>query len=264
VLQVFPCRDFLTGIIIPVSLSLRGNSCRRWLRRRGGAVGGGGGSAMVFVLASFWLLIRLCNTADVSFENCVGATGDQEACRTVQRVFQLVKELSLVECVERRKVKKCFDACLDRCGGEECVDLCIGALDVAVGLAVARGLAEGAKMVALFGVSPAEAAAAAFAYMLQKAGRTKCPERADAARILNIVAVELRNLLGAQDLLLLLAPAVAVVHSCIGDEAFDVLDAIMSAVGEETTARIAAALEEGVVAVGNVVVKFPPVKTNAV
>jgi hypothetical protein len=220
---------------------------------------------LVFVLASFWLLIKLCNTADVSFENCVGATGDPEACRVSQRVFQLVKELGLVECVERRKVRECFAACLDRCRGVgECVDLCIGALDVAVGLAVARGLAEGAKMVALFGVSPVEAAAAAFAEMLQKAERTKCPERADAARILNIVAVELRNLLGAQDLLLLLAPAVAAAHSCVGDEAFDVLDAIMSAVGEETAARIAAALEEGVVAVGNVVVKFPPVKANAV
>jgi hypothetical protein len=209
------------------------------------------------------MFINTWHLLDVDeFERCVEATGDLEKCRATQRVLQLVEDLGLVGCVARRGTEECLRECLRRCGGEDCAKLCLVAMDMAAGVVVAKNIAERAKAAALLGISPLDVAAMLFNMELNRMGRRDCPERANAARALSMAAVELRHLLGSQELLLLLAPTISMAYSCVGDDALDFLEAIAPAVGEEMMARIAVALEEGTVKIGNIVAKFPPVKTT--
>jgi len=71
---------------------------------------------------------------------------------------------------------------------------------------------------------------------------------------------ELKDLLRNKEVLLLLAPLLAVEHTCVGDEVFEFLEAARRGIGEEMTKRIVAALEEGAVEIGNSVIQFPPVQ----
>jgi len=198
-------------------------------------------------------------------DKCVEATGDPQLCSYLRQVNQLAD--GLVECVKRESAKVCFNACLKRCRGERCEEACLGALEVATGAAVARELAEGATLAAvLLGADPVDAVALAFDTQVKRAEEKDCPDKMVAARILSIAAIELyrgfRKVADekAQDLLMLLAPAFALAHQCVGEEVFDYLEPIKPIIGEDATGRIVAALEQGAAVVGDVVIKFKPVK----
>jgi hypothetical protein len=194
------------------------------------------------------------------YEACIKAFNDPEMCVFGFRVVQLVEALRLEECLDRHKPQKCLDKCLKNCRGENCRELCLSAADVAAARGIARRLVRDAVAAASeTGLTVPEAAAAGFYMLLDEPGGD-CVAKVVSMRVLGLVAIELRNLLGTQDMLLLLAPAVATAYECIGDEAFDLLDMVAPAIGREMAERIAAALEEGVVEIGRIVLKFPPAK----
>ena len=63
-----------------------------------------------------------------------------------------------------------------------------------------------------------------------------------------------------------MAPAVAVMHDCIKQdepleaELDELLEGLKLLVGEEIIARLNAALEEGAVKIGRLVIRFPPLR----
>ncbi len=66
----------------------------------------------------------------------------------------------------------------------------------------------------------------------------------------------------AREVLLLVAPALAEAHQCMGEEVFKYLDSIKPLVGERAVRRIIRDLKEGNVFVGGVLITFKPVKTK--
>jgi len=195
-----------------------------------------------------------------SYEECLKKFNDPEMCRFGQRAVQLAEALRLEECLERHRPQKCLDICLKNCKEKNCRDLCLSAMD----MAAAKGLARRLVQAAIDAASDAditipEAAAMGF-YMLLNEPGGDCIARIVSMKVLGLVAVELKNLLGMEDLLLLLAPTIATAYECIGDEAFNLLDTLAPTIGQEMAERIAAALEEGIVKIGNIGLKFPPVK----
>jgi len=195
----------------------------------------------------------------MNYEECK-AFSDPEMCRLGFRAVQLAEALRLEECLERRRPQKCLDACLKSCKGENCGELCASALDAAAAMSIARRLIHWAADAApKTGFTVPEAAAAGF-YMLLDEPSSGCAARVRSMRVMGLVAVELRNLLGMREMLLLMAPAIAKAYECIGDDAFNMLDMAAPAIGQNMAKRIAAALEEGVVKIRRIVLTFPPAK----
>jgi hypothetical protein len=62
--------------------------------------------------------------------------------------------------------------------------------------------------------------------------------------------------------MLLLAPLLAAEYACVGDEIFEFLEEARGTIGEEMARRIVAALENGGVVIGKVILWFPPVKAK--
>jgi hypothetical protein len=202
-------------------------------------------------------------------EKCVEKTKDPQLCSFLRRVGELAG--GLVDCVEEFGVRECFDVCLRRCQGEGCEAACLSALEAALGVVEARRMARGASLVAvLLGVDPTYAVAAAFETELEKAERMECPQKAIAGRVLAAAAVELYKSFqivpplqkDAQDVLTLMAPALALAYQCVGEEVFEYLELIRPFIGEDATRRIVAALEEGGVIVGGETIRFKPVKVK--
>ncbi len=193
------------------------------------------------------------------FRACVQGTGDVEGCLLTRDVLGLIDGMDLAECVRERAAKECFAECVERCG-VECVDLCLVAVDTAVGIAKARNLMEDIALAASAGVDPLDVAAAAVVLELRKAVEAECPDRAVITRTLTIMLIELKNLLRSREVLLLLAPLLAVEHTCVGDDVFEFLEASRQGIGEEMTKRIVAAMEEGALKIGNTIIQFPPVR----
>jgi hypothetical protein len=194
------------------------------------------------------------------YETCLKKFKDPEMCRFGLRVVHLAETLRLDECLERHEAQRCLNMCLKNCKGENCNQVCLYALDAAVAKNIARKLARGAVAAATeTDLTIPEAAAMGF-HMLLKEPASDCVTKVASMRILGMVAVELRYLLGVQDLLLLLAPAIAMAYECIRDEAFNLLDMVAPSIGQEMAERIAAALQEGVVKIGRITLKFPPAK----
>jgi hypothetical protein len=202
------------------------------------------------------------------FEKCVEVTKDPQFCSYLYQINQLINVLA--GCVVERGAEECFRECLRNCRGEGCGETCLGALEVAVGTAAAREVVRRAALVAaLSGADLINAIAAVFSEELKSAEAKECPDKAVAARILSIAAVELfMNLQKTaspkmrervQGLLLLAAPALAAAYQCVGEEAFEYLETVRPLIGEEAVERIVAAMEEGAVLVGGVVIKFRPV-----
>ena len=192
------------------------------------------------------------------FRACIEGTKDVEGCLLTRDVLRLAESMNLVACVQTTTAKECFVKCVENCG-EECVDLCLAAVDVAVGIAKARNVMEDVALAALAGVDPLDAAAAALVLEMKRAMERGCPDRVAVARTLVITVVELKNLLRKQEVLLLLAPLLAVEHTCVGEEVFEYLEVIRPFIEEEMTKRIVAALEEGAVQIGRTIIQFPPV-----
>lgn len=158
--------------------------------------------------------------------------------------------------LEERGARRCL-VCLETCRGEDCGELCTGALDSAA--AIARRLVhEAVDTASKTGLTIPEAVAVNFYMLLDEPD--DCVAKVFSMRVLSLVAVELGHLLGMKKMLLLMAPAIAKAHECIGDSAFSVLDAAAPAIGRKMAERIAAALDEGVVKIRRVVLTFPPAK----
>jgi hypothetical protein len=203
------------------------------------------------------------------FEKCVEKMGDPQFCSLVDQTGELVSVV--VDCVKERKARDCFEECLKTCQGDRCEETCLGALEVALGALTARGLAEKAALIAaLLGFSPIDALATVFSAELRKTEEGDCPDKAFSARVLVTAASHLylafRNVPAlrdsAQDVLILMAPAFAAAYQCIGDVVFDHLEMMRPFIGEDAAERIVAALEEGGVMVGNVIINFKPVKAK--
>ena len=199
------------------------------------------------------------------FEKCIKAFGDPRFCSFVNQVGGLVR--SLAGCIEALDVENCYRICLEGCRGEGCRDACLGTLKVALGVVAARRVARrAAAAVALLGVDPVDAIVLMFDKEVKEVEKMDCPEKGDAAQALVATAIELYWSLKkglqerAQDALLLMAPALAVAHQCVGDEVFEYLDLVKPFVEEEAVKRVVAALEEGIVLIGNTAIKFKPVK----
>jgi hypothetical protein len=193
------------------------------------------------------------------FRACVEGTGDVEGCLLTRDVLGLIDGMDLAECVRKRTAEECFVECVEKCG-VECVDLCLVAVDTAIGIAKAWNLMEDIKFAASAGIDPLDATAAAVALELRKAVEAECPDRAVITRTLTIMLIELKNLLRNQEVLLLLAPLLAVEHTCVGDSVYDFLEAARQGIGEELTKRIVAAMEEGALKIGKTIIQFPPVR----
>jgi len=200
------------------------------------------------------------------FERCVAAAGDPQFCAFVTQVGGLVVDLAT--CLEALDAERCYRACLERCVGEGCGGMCLGALETALGVLMARRVARRAEAAALLGLSPVDAVAAAFNEELRKVRLMDCPERGVAARALATAAVDMymsfREALReqAQDILLLAAPALSAAYKCIGEEVFDYLELMRPFVEEEALKRAVAALEEGAALVGGTLIEFEPVKSK--
>ena len=104
---------------------------------------------------------------------------------------------------------------------------------------------------------------------MKKIEKIRCPERGVAAKALAAAAVELYRSFKkvglreqAQDVLPLMAPALAAAHRCVGDWASEYLDFIKPFVGEEVVKRIVAAMEKGTAPIGGAAVKFEPAKAE--
>jgi hypothetical protein len=201
------------------------------------------------------------------FERCVEAFGDPQLCLSMRQVGSLVR--GLVNCVEAFDVEVCYRMCLQGCRGGGCEGACLGALEVALGVLAARAAAmRAAAAVTLLGIDVVDAVALAFDAEVKKVKEMDCPAREVAAKALAAAAVELHKAFKkvpalqkyAQDILLLTAPALAVVHRCVGDRAFEYLEFIRPFVGEEVIKRIVAAMEEGAVLIGNTTIKFEAVR----
>jgi hypothetical protein len=134
------------------------------------------------------------------------------------------------------------------------------AVDTAIGIAKARNLMEDIKLAASAGIDPLDVAAAAVALELVKAIEVECPDRAVITRTLTIMLIELKNLLRSREVLLLLAPLLAVEHTCVGDAVYDFVESARQGIGEELTKRIVAAMEEGALKIGKTIIWFPPVR----
>jgi hypothetical protein len=205
------------------------------------------------------------------FEKCVKATGDPQCRSFLQEADRLTD--GLMKCIESRSADDCIQECLKKCRGEGCGEACMGALNAAVGMAVARSIIEIAEAaVSLLNMDPVTAVAWAFYKEFEKVKEKDCPEKEVAAWILAVAAMELYERFKkapaaprrgrAQDVLLLMAPALAEAHQCVGDEVFEYLDSIKPLVGERAVKRIIRDMKEGNVLVGGVLITFKPVKTR--
>jgi hypothetical protein len=199
------------------------------------------------------------------FEKCIERTKDSQFCEHIRQAGELAD--SLFGCVMKKKDKECFEECLRRCKGERCGEVCAGALEVALGALAAKDLAERAVAAAILGISPLDAAAMAFNAKLRRVEEEECPGKAFTARVLAATVTTLYMGLkeapalqeDAQEVLMLLAPALAVLYQCVGEDAHENLEMMRPFIGEAAE-RIAATMEEGIVNVGNVFIRFKPAK----
>jgi len=194
----------------------------------------------------------------MDYEECLKRFKDPEMCGFGSRVVRLA--LRLEKCLERRGPQKCFDACLRRCRGEDCGELCANALNTAAAMGIARMLIRWAVDVApKTGFTIPETVAIGFYMLLDEPGGD-CVDKVNSMMVMSLVAVELKNLLGMREMLLLMAPAIAKAYECIGDDALNILDMAAPAIGRKMAEKIAAALDEGVVKIRRIALTFPPAK----
>jgi nitrate reductase NapAB chaperone NapD len=203
-------------------------------------------------------------------EKCVEIFGDPQFCERVKKFSQLHGRVS--KCVKRREVGYCYSDCLKRCQAEGCEEECLGVMELVLGAEVAEEVAdEAVSIAAVRNISPVVAAAIVFNEELNKVKKKRCPNKAAMARILAAAAFELYEKFKrkpttrqhAQDVLLLVAPALAEAYQCVGESAFRYIDVeLRPFVKEKMLKRIAAAMEKGAVAIGDVKIKFKPVRAG--
>ncbi len=215
------------------------------------------------------MLIKLWHVWGMS-EKCVEIFGDPQFCTYVKKVGQLLDRAR--KCVKNREAGYCYRDCLKRCQVEECEEVCLGVVEEALGVEVAEELADEAASVAIvLNLSPAVAVATVFSGELDKVKKKRCPNKAVMARILAAAVFELYEKFKrkptlrryAQEVLLLIAPALAEAYQCVGESVFRYIDSeLRPFVKEKMIKRIVAAMEKGAVTIGDVKIKFKPVKTG--
>ena len=200
------------------------------------------------------------------FEKCIEKFGSSQLCSRVQQIVQLLADLR--QCMKSQEEIDCFSDCFEKCEKEGCEEACADALVMFMGTMQAAMLGKRASQVAASrGLSHVDAVALVFEEELKNVEEEDCPEKAISAQALAVAVIELNNSFQsvanlrdqAEDVLLLMAPALAVAHQCIGKDVFRYLELMKVLIKEETVKRIAAALEEGAVLVGNTTIKFKPV-----
>jgi hypothetical protein len=215
------------------------------------------------------MVIKLRHVRDM-FEKCVEIFGDPQFCAQVKKIGHLSDRAR--ECVKRQEVGYCYRDCLKRCQVEECEEVCLGVMEHVLGVEVAEEMADEATTVAIVrNLSPAVAVATAFNIELDKVKKKRCPHKAVMARILATAVFELYEKFKkkpelrryAQDVLLLTAPALATAYQCVGESTFRYIDVeLRPFVEEKMLKRITATMKKGVVTIGDVDIKFKPVKIN--
>jgi len=201
------------------------------------------------------------------FKKCIEELKDREGCEFMYRVFKIVDRLKLEECIAKHDIDMCYDKCIKECKDSDCDRLCDHAVGHAAASIVAREvLLEAARMAVNIGTDLLNALVLRFMTMLDKfAGRAgSCREKKRVVYLFSTIAAELMELTGVKELVLLMAPVLALWRECPGSEIDDVLEVVKIIAGENYAARIAAALEEGAVRIGNVVIRFPPVEDRKV
>jgi len=204
------------------------------------------------------------------FEKCVEIFGDPQFCTYVKKVGQLSDRAR--KCVKNQKVGYCYRDCLKRCQVEECKEVCLGVVEEVLGVEMAEEISDEATALAIVrNLSPAVAVATIFNEELDKVKKKRCPNKAVMARILAAAVFELYEKFKkkptlrrhAQDVLLLMAPALAEAYRCVGESTFRYIDGeLRPFVKEKMIKRIVVAMEEGAVTIGDVKIKFKPVKTG--
>jgi hypothetical protein len=200
---------------------------------------------------------------DHLYELCLKMGGDPERCSFGVLVERLIEEVELTECVEKKAAVKCFERCLERCGGgEDCVKACHTAVDAAAARGIAREILRGAAQMVIdnnLRIAMPEAVAVIVSELLSKYTDADCAAKSVLFHTMNIAVVDLHNVVGS-DLMLLLAPLISVVYDCVGEEADGLLEEVKAAAGEEVVAKISEALDSGTVAIKRVLIRFPPVR----
>ena len=201
------------------------------------------------------------------FKKCVEATGDPQHRSFLQKINRLTNDF--MKCVESQRANDCLNDCLKRCRGKRCGEVCLGALKAAMGTVLAKDMIRTAeKAASLYGLNQILVVAWTFKADLEKVKKKDCPEKEFMAWILATAAIELYEHFKkvmrsrSQDVILLMAPALAEAYQCVGEEVFKYLDFIKPVVGERAAKRIAAALKEGNVFVGGEIIQFKPVKSR--
>jgi hypothetical protein len=195
-----------------------------------------------------------------TLERCIKELKDRKACEFMYRVFKMIEELRLEECVAKNDIDKCFDACMKSCKNGNCDRLCEHAVDHAAVAVIARKmLLEAARIAARTRAELLGLLAVEFASMLERFIRElgDCRQKERAVYLFSTIAVELAKLVGSRELVLLIAPVLALTRECIEGQIDGVLETVRIIAGEEYAARIAAALEEGAVKIGSAVIRFP-------
>jgi hypothetical protein len=199
----------------------------------------------------------------MDMEKCVEAVKDPQLCSLAGLAGQLSR--TLVDCVESESLRVCYYECLKMCRNEAA---CLGALEVALGVTVARDVVR----IATKTICPlddvdvkrvdVDIVALLFKGLLRKIEKMECPRRAVAARVLAIAALALHKVFKeasekhAQEILMLMAPALAAAHRC-GEQALS-MEMIEPLVGE-VMKRITTALKEGNIQIGDVGIEFEPI-----
>jgi uncharacterized membrane protein YgdD (TMEM256/DUF423 family) len=200
---------------------------------------------------------------DELYELCLKVRGDPATCSFGVLVERLIRGGGLKECVEKNVTIKCFERCVEKCGGgEECMRACHVAVDAAVARSIVRDILRGAVEMVIdhnLTVSMSEAVAILILELLKNYVDADCSTKTAVFHAVGIAIVELNNVVGS-DLLLLLAPLISATHDCVGEGADEVLEEVRQVAGEETVAKISAALDSGEVAIKRVLIRFPPAR----
>lgn len=196
------------------------------------------------------------------YELCLELTNDPEKCSVGVQITKLAEGLE--KCIKRGDPEKCFEKCVEECGGgEDCPHLC----RVAVDAAVARGVVEeilkkAVEMVieSKFMISIPEAAALYVSNLLASYVNDDCVTKDFLFHTMGIAITELRNVVDP-DLILLFAPLISTVHGYVEEDEIDsLLEEIKNAAGEQTAGMISEALDTGKAAIRRIKIYFAPVR----
>ena len=204
------------------------------------------------------------------YKQCVRELKDEKACKEVIETMELLETLELENCVERHGLRECYNLCMKKCQDNDCEKRCGRVIIHAVATISARRILMTAAYLAMHtGIILPEAISAVYINTLAEFEQKvhDCKGKLKLMALFSGIAGELVGMTGIKELTLLMAPTIATKHDCIKkqDEVFEaelneMLEGLKQLVGEEIIARLNAALEEGVIKIGRLVVRFPPLR----